>query len=93
MSWNETDRVKYAVIRERYATDLSDAEFALIAPLLPPAKPVGRKPTDARIIIDALFYLIRSGCSRNVSRRSRPCKIAFTLGATVGYGSRLCVFW
>jgi transposase len=62
MSWNETDRVKYAVIRERYATDLSDAEFALIAPLLPPAKPVGRKPADARAIVNALFYLVRSGC-------------------------------
>ena len=33
MPWNETDRAKYAVIRERYATDLSDAEFALVAPL------------------------------------------------------------
>lgn len=62
MSWNETDRAKYAVIRERYATDVSDEEFALIAPLLPPAKTVGRKPTDARIIVNALFYLIRAGC-------------------------------
>jgi transposase len=62
MSWNETDRAKYAVIRERYATDLSDEEFALIAPLLPPPRTVGRKPTDARIIVNALFYLIRAGC-------------------------------
>ena len=31
MSWNETDREKYAVIRERYTTDLSDEEFALVA--------------------------------------------------------------
>ena len=62
MPWNETDRAKYAVIRERYATDLSDAEFALVAPLLPPAKPTGRKPTEARTVLDALFYLIRSGC-------------------------------
>jgi len=63
MPWNETDRKKYAVIRERYATDLSDEEFALIEPLLPPAKRVGRKPTDARVILNALFYLIRAGCS------------------------------
>jgi hypothetical protein len=32
MPWNETDRVKYAVIRERYASDLSDEEFALVQP-------------------------------------------------------------
>ena len=41
MPWNETDRERYAVIRERYASDLSDAEFALVQPLLSPAKPPG----------------------------------------------------
>jgi len=40
MAWNETDREKYAVIRERYASDLSDEEFALIRPLLPDPKPL-----------------------------------------------------
>lgn len=62
MAWNETDREKYAVIRERYASDLSDEEFALIQPLLPAPKPVGRKPTDGRSILNALFYMIRCGC-------------------------------
>jgi transposase len=62
MAWNETDRTKYAVIRERYASDLSDEEFALLAPLLPTAKPRGRKPTDARSILNALFYMVRCGC-------------------------------
>ncbi len=33
MPWNEADRAKYDVIRERYSSDLSDAEFALIFPL------------------------------------------------------------
>ena len=32
MPWTEADREKYAVIRERYASDLSDEEFALTAP-------------------------------------------------------------
>lgn len=62
MPWDEADREKYAAIRERYATDLSNAEFALVAPLLPPAKRRGRKPTDDRTILNALFYLIRAGC-------------------------------
>jgi transposase len=62
MPWNETDREKYAVIRQRYASDLSDAEFALVQPLLPPNKPCGRKPTDPRAILNALFYLVRAGC-------------------------------
>jgi transposase len=62
MAWNEADRAKYAVIRGRYASDLSDEEFALIEPVLPAPKPRGRKPTDARTILNALFYMIRCGC-------------------------------
>ena len=62
MPWNEADREKYDVIRERYSSDMSDAEFALISGLLPPPKRRGRKPTDPRKILNALFYLIRSGC-------------------------------
>ena len=62
MAWNETDREKYGVIRDRYASDLSDEEYALIHPLLPEPKPLGRKPTDARPILNALFYMVRCGC-------------------------------
>ena len=70
MPWNETDREKYAVIRARYASDLSDQEFALVQPLLPAAKPRGRKPTDPRQILDALFCLVGAGCPTIRSRRS-----------------------
>jgi hypothetical protein len=38
MPWNETDREKYALVPERYASDLSDAEFALVQSLLPASK-------------------------------------------------------
>ncbi|HEY4042062.1 MAG TPA: transposase, partial [Rhodopila sp.] len=50
------------VIRGRYASDLSDEEFTLVQPLLPAPKPSGRKPTDPRAILNALFYLVRAGC-------------------------------
>ena len=62
MPWNEADRRKYDVIRARYSSDMSDVEFAIIAELLPPPKRLGRKPTDARIILNALFYMNRCGC-------------------------------
>ncbi len=61
MAWTEADREKYKVIRDRYASDLSDEEFALIEPVLPAPKPRGRRPTDARTILNALFYMIRCG--------------------------------
>jgi putative transposase len=72
MPWNETDREKYAVIGDRYASDLSDAEFALVPPLLPAPKSYGRKPTDPRAILNALFYLVRAGCPWRYLPRDFP---------------------
>jgi putative transposase len=42
---------------------LSDDQFRLLAPLIPPAKPGGRpRTTDMRKLLDGLFYLVRTGC-------------------------------
>lgn len=48
--------------RRPYPTDLSDAEWAILAPLLPEAKPGGRpRATDLREVVNALSYWLRSG--------------------------------
>ena len=42
---------------------LSDAQYALLTPLIPPAKPGGRpRRTDMRRLLDGLFDLVRTGC-------------------------------
>jgi putative transposase len=42
---------------------LSDEQYALLAPLIPPPKPGGRpRTTDMRRLLDGLFYLVRTGC-------------------------------
>src|SRR3954469_1157262 len=42
---------------------LSDEQYALLAPMIPPAKPGGRpRTTDMRGLLDGLFYLVRTGC-------------------------------
>ncbi len=42
---------------------LSDEQYALLAPLIPPARPGGRpRTTDMRRLLDGLFYLVRTGC-------------------------------
>ena len=47
-----------------YPSDLTNEQWQIIAPLLPPAKPGGRPRTvDLRDIINAIFYLNRSGCA------------------------------
>ena len=49
--------------RKPYPTDLTDEQWQLIEPLLPPAKPGGRpRKTDQRQVLNALFYLNRTGC-------------------------------
>ena len=61
--WTDSARAKYGRPAKRYATDLSDAEFALIEPRLPPPCRLGRpRTTDLRAVLDAIFYLLRTGC-------------------------------
>jgi putative transposase len=50
--------------RTPYPSDLTDAQWQLIQPLLPAAKPGGRpRKHDLRAIVNALFYLNREGCT------------------------------
>src|SRR6266699_6989382 len=45
-----------------YASDLSDAQWAILEPLLPPAKPGGRpRSVNMRQILNGIFYVLRSG--------------------------------
>src|SRR5436309_7461896 len=54
---------KSSEVRKAYRTDLTDAEWQLIEPLLPPAKPrPGSKATDLREVLNALRYQNRTGC-------------------------------
>jgi putative transposase len=42
---------------------LGDEQYALLAPMIPPAKPGGRpRTTDMRRMLDGLFHLVRTGC-------------------------------
>jgi putative transposase len=50
--------------RQRYPTDLTDAQWALLEPLIPAAKPGGRpRSADLRAIVDAILYVVRNGCT------------------------------
>jgi putative transposase len=45
-------------------TEVSDAQWALIEPLIPPAQPGGRRRSvDVREIVNASVYRLRSGCT------------------------------
>jgi transposase len=49
--------------RPRYPTDLSDAEWAMLEPLIPSPQPGGRPARHVRReIVDAILYVLRTGC-------------------------------
>ncbi len=50
--------------RKDYPTDLTDEQWKILQPLIPPAKPGGRpRRTNIREVINAIFYLLRAGCA------------------------------
>jgi putative transposase len=59
--------------RPAYPCDLSDAEWAILAPLLPPPASCGRpRKWPERLVADAVFYVLRSGCAWRMLPREFP---------------------
>lgn len=57
----------------RYDSDLTDAEWALVAPLIGPAKRGGRPRTvDVREVLNAIFYMLWTGCQWKALPRDLP---------------------
>ena len=57
----------------RYESDLTDAEWALVAPLIRPAKRGGRPRTvDIREVLNAIFYVLWTGCQRKALPKDLP---------------------
>jgi transposase len=57
------NRARYDRSKLRYPSDLSDEEWALIKPLIPPAKRGGNKRTvDERDVVNGLMYILSTGC-------------------------------
>ena len=50
--------------RKPYPTDLTDQQWQVLAPLIPASKPNGRPiSVEIRGIINAIFYILASGCA------------------------------
>lgn len=50
--------------RKQYPTDLTDPQWKRLSQLVPPPKPGGRRrSTDMRAVLDAIFYVARTGCA------------------------------
>ena len=71
--WTEITRQKYEREAQRYASDLTDAEWALIEPHMPAAKRLGRpRATELRAVLDAILYIARTSCQWRMLPKDFP---------------------
>ncbi len=65
--WTNENRSFYDRSKLRYPSDLTDEEWALIEPEIPPAKRGGGKRTvDMREVVNGLMYVLSTGCQEGV---------------------------
>ena len=62
--WTPATRRHHSRDQLRYGSDLTDAEWEIIAPFMPPPAKTGRpRLWTMREIMNAIFYVLRAGCA------------------------------
>ena len=73
MPRTETTRRKYGRRGRRYASDMTDEDWALVAPFMPKRKRVGRPcTTDLREVVNALLYMATTSCQWRLLPKDFP---------------------
>ena len=73
MPWTEITRRQYRREGLNYSSDVTDEEWLLIAPHLPPAKRLGRpRHTDLRAALNAMLYVLTTGCQWRLLPKEFP---------------------
>ena len=71
--WTAENRARYQRNHLRYPSDVTEEEWQLVAPLVPPAKRGGRKRTvDIREVLNAVMYILSSGCQWRALPKELP---------------------
>ena len=73
--WKPEHRLTAERLNLRYPSDLSDAEWVLVAPMIPPARRGGRRRSvDVREVLNAIFYVLSTGCQWKAMPKDLPPK-------------------
>ena len=71
--WTAANRARYDRSKLRYPSDLTDAEWQLIGPLIPKAKRGGDKRTvDVREVVNGMLYVLSTGCQWRAIPKDLP---------------------
>lgn len=91
MAWTEITREKYRRDGMRYASDMTDEEWAIIRPRLPAPSRRGRpRETPLREVVNAIFYIAQSCCQWRLLPKDFP---PFTTVQYYFYRWRACGLW
>ena len=72
----------------RYPSDLTDAEWALVEPMIPPAKRGGRRrEVNVREVLNAIFYVLSTGCQWQALPKDLPPKTRRIRTSCCGIGT------
>ena len=73
--WTNDNRAAYERKGSGYPSDLTDEEWALVAPLMPPPRKARRHPVPAtRTLLDAVLYVLTTGCQWRQLPKDFPSK-------------------
>src|SRR5439155_6203113 len=73
MPWTEITRLQYRRDGLRFASDTTDTEWALLQPLVPAPAGIGRpRTTDLRAVVNAILYVLATGCQWRALRKEFP---------------------
>jgi transposase len=73
--WTSENRGRYDRSKLRYPSDLTDAEWRLVEPLIPPAKRGGGKRTvSMREVVNGLMYVLSTGCQWRAIPKDLPAR-------------------
>jgi putative transposase len=71
--WTSENRVRYDRSKLRYPSDLTDAEWGHVAPVIPPARRGGnRRHVDEREVVNGLMYILSTGCQWRAIPKDLP---------------------
>jgi len=71
--WTDENRGRYDRSKLRYPSDLTDQEWSLLEPEIPPAKRGGNKRhVNVREVVNGLMYILSTGCQWRVIPKDLP---------------------
>ena len=84
--WTNENRARYDRSKLRYPSDVTDSEWALVKPLIPPVKRGGgKRRVEMRAVVNGLMYVLSTGCQWRAIPKDLPPRARSMAISTCGH--------